>query len=238
MKALICDDEQKIVEQITKLLNIIFALKQISLDITSYNCGNDVINKNDKYDIAFVDIEMPGINGLSTIKHLQKINSNIIIFVVTSFSIYLDDAMDLNVFRYLSKPIDKDRFMKSINIAIDIYKKSTQCIVAETYDECTKIFTKDILYITIDNRKARIVTKNKKLLSKKNFDYWKKQLAEYDYFAQSHYSIIVNLKNVTNFSKTEITLSAGGKEYTHIPISRRFYSSFKEAFYKYIGVTV
>lgn len=238
MKVLICDDEQKIIDEITGLINTMNQLRMLSFELTAYNCGKDVLKNNEKYDIAFVDIEMPGINGLSVTKHLQKINSNVIIFIVTSFHAYLDDAMDLNVFRYLSKPLDKNRFIKSMNIAIDIYQKSTQCIVAETYDECFNIFTKDILYITIENRNASIVTKDKKLLTRKNLDYWKKQLAEYDYFVQSHYSFIVNLKNVTHFSKTDITLSVNGKEYQNIPISRRFYSSFKEAFYKYVGVTV
>lgn len=238
MKVLICDDEQKIIDEVTELLNKIKKLRNLSFELTSHNCGEDVLKDNGKYDIAFVDIEMPGINGLSVSKHLQKTNSNIIIFIVTSFHAYLDDAMDLNVFRYLSKPLDENRFMKSMNIAIDIYHKSTQYIVAETCDECFHIFTKDILYITIENRKSSIITKDQKLVTRKNFDYWKKQLAEYDYFAQPHYSFIVNLKNVTHFSKTNIILSANGKEYQNVPISRRYYSSFKEAFYKYVGVTV
>lgn len=238
MKVLICDDDDKIIDEIISLLNKFNIKRNLLLDIKSYSCGADILKDYEKYDIAFVDIEMPKINGLSVTKHLQKRNSNIIVFIVTSFHTYLDDAMDLNIFRYLSKPLDECRFMKSMNIAVDIYQKSTQSIVAETYDECFNILTKDILYITIQNRKASIVTKDKKILSRNNFNFWKKQLAEYDYFVQPHYSFIVNLKNVTHFNKTEITLSINEKECIKTPISRRFYSSFKEAFYKYVGVTV
>lgn len=54
---------------------------------------------------------MPGVNGLSVTKHLQTLNPNIIVFIVTSFQGYLDDAMDLKVFRFLSKPIDENRFL-------------------------------------------------------------------------------------------------------------------------------
>ena len=238
MKILICDDEKTIISKITELLHEINNQRRLSLIIRSYHCGEDVLKDTEKYDIAFVDIEMQGINGLCVTKHLQKTNPNAIIFIVTSFQTYLDDAMNLNVFRYLSKPIDEDRFIRNTNIAIDVWQKSTQSIIAETNDECFHIFTRDILYIAIENRKACIVTKDRKLLSKENFDYWKKQLAEYDYFVQPHYSFIVNLKNVTHFSKTEITMCASGQEYENIPISRRFYSSFKSAFYQYIGETV
>ena len=115
---------------------------------------------------------------------------------------------------------------------------TTQNIAVETHDKFYNIFTRDILYITIEKRKACVVTKDCKLQTQNNFEFWKKLLDEYDYFAQSHYSYIVNLKNVTNFSKTDITLSANGKNFEHIPISRRFYTSFKDSFQKYIGVTV
>lgn len=238
MKIIICDDDANIIKQITGFLDLITKQKKLKFEITSYICGDDVKKNNEKFDIAFIDIEMPGIGGLSVTKHLQEINPNIIIFIVTSFQSYLDDAMALKVFRFLSKPLDKNRFMKNINMAIDIYQKSTQNIAIETYDEFYNVFTRDILYITIENRKACVITKDRKLKTLNNFDYWKKLMKEYDYFAQSHYSYIVNLKNVTNFTKTEITLSADGKVFEHIPISRRYYSSFKASFQKYIGVTV
>lgn len=150
---------------------------------------------------------MPGVNGLTVTKHLQKINPNIIIFIVTSFQGYLDDAMDLNVFRFLSKPIDENRFFRSMKIALNLYKQSTEKIILDYFDEYHNIFTIDILYLTIENRKTKLVTKTQEFISNKKFDYWKSHLKPYGYFAQSHYSFIVNLKNVTDFNKNEITLS-------------------------------
>lgn len=235
MKVLICDNNVNIVHQIFDYLNNITELRKISFDITSCSCGEDIMYKNEKFDIAFIEIELPSIDGLTVTKHLQTINPNIMIFIVTSTHLYLDDAMNLNVFRYLSKPIDKNRFMKNANTAIDLYQQHTQSIAVETSHELYRLFTKDILYITIEKRKACIITKEGKLRTQNNFDFWKQLTNEYEYLVQSHYSFIVNLKNVISFSKTEITLSADEKNYEHIPISRRFYPSFKESFQGYIG---
>jgi len=235
MKIIICDDDQDIISKIIKLLNTITEKRKLSFEIISFSCGEDAMIDNNKYDVAFVDIEMLGVNGLTVTKHLQNNNPNIIIFIVTSFQAYLDDAMALNIFRYLSKPIDENRFMKNMNIAIDIYHKSTQSIVTETYEECFNLFTRDILYVTIENRKACLVTKNGNLVTKNSFDFWKKKLQDYDYFVQSHYSFIVNLKNVTHFSKSDISISKNSEENITVPVSRRFYSSFKKSFYDYIG---
>lgn len=237
MRVLICDDNPKIITQIKKYLLEISKNSRYKFDYVCFTSGDDILTKQIKTDFAFIDIEMPGVNGLTVTKHLQKINPNIIIFIVTSFQGYLDDAMDLKVFRFLSKPIDENRFFKSMDVALNLYHQSTEKIILDYFDECHNIFTIDILYLTIDNRKTRIITKNGQYISNKKFDYWKKHLKTYDYFAQSHYSFIVNLKNVTDFNKSEITLSFGSEK-VNVPISRSFYSSFKKAFYEYMGGTI
>lgn len=234
---LICDDNPKIITQIKKYLFDISKHTRYKFDCICFMNGDDILTKQIKIDFAFIDIEMPGVNGLTVTKHLQKINPNIIIFIVTSFQGYLDDAMDLNVFRFLSKPIDKSRFFKSMDVALNLYHQSTEIIILDYFDECHNIFTIDILYLTIENRKTKIITKNNEYISNKKFDYWKNHLKSYDYFAQSHYSFIVNLKNVTDFDKNEVTLSFDSKK-VNVPISRSFYASFKKSFYEYMGGTI
>lgn len=237
MKVLICDDNPKIITQIKKYLMEISKQTRYKFDFICFINGNDISTEQIKADFAFIDIEMPGVNGLSVTKHLQTLNPNIIVFIVTSFQGYLDDAMDLNVFRFLSKPIDKNRFFKSMDVALNLYHQSTETIILDYFDECHNIFTIDILYLTIENRKTKIITKNNEYISNKKFDYWKNYLKSYDYFAQSHYSFIVNLKNVTDFDKNEITLSVDSKK-VKVPVSRSFYASFKKSFYEYMGGTI
>ncbi len=237
MKVLVCDDNPNIIKQIKNLLTEITKKTMYKFDVDCFTNGDSILDKQIKVDFAFIDIEMPGVNGLTVTKHLQLINPHIIIFIVTSFNGYLDDAMDLKVFRFLSKPIDKNRFFKSMDVALNLYHQSTETILLDNFDEHYNIFTIDILYLTIENRKTKIITKNGEYISHKRFDYWKKQLQSYDYFAQSHYSFIVNLKNITHFDKNGITLNFNSKT-INVPISRSFYSSFKKSFYEYMGGTI
>ncbi len=237
MKIIICDDNKNVVNQVKKLLRDIMEQSTYSFDFICFDNGEDIVSKNIKADIAFIDIEMSGVNGLAVTKHLQHINPNIIIFIVTSHQGYLDDAMDLKVFRYLSKPIDENRFKKSMETALNLYHQTTETIILDSLGEHHSVFTDDILYLTIDNRKTRIYTKEFNYLLSQKFDYWKMQLKPYDYFVQSHYSYIVNLKNVTDFNKSEITLTNGTKK-LKVPISRGFYPTFKKSFYEYMGGTI
>lgn len=235
MKVLICDDDKLIVDEISKNLNAFTDKHKIAFDIDRFYSGINLLKSNVSYDMAFIDIEMPQVNGLTLSAQLKKLNSNIIIFIITSYDAYLDDAMDLDVFRYLSKPIDNDRFFRALNVAINYYHSNTQIITLEYYDECYSVFTRDIMYITIENRKAVIITRQKKYYTNQKLSYWKEKLKGYDYFAQPHYSYLVNLRYVSDFNKTQLNIKMDLKNKT-LPISQRYYSSFKKAYFTYIGV--
>lgn len=237
MKILICDDNQNIVNRIKDLLTNISKEFSLNFEYLCFNRGDEVLKGNPKVDFAFIDIEMPGVNGLIVTKHLQILNPNAIIFIVTSHQVYLDEAMDLKVFRFLSKPIDENRIRKSMQTALNLYSQSTEKIALDYFDEHYTIFTTDILYLTIEKRKTRIYTKTGNYLSNKKFDYWKENLKQHSYFAQSHYSFIVNLKNVTDFNKNEVTIT-NNSEKIKVPISRAYYLTFKKSFYGYMGSTI
>lgn len=237
LKVLICDDDKSIVDEIKNNLNTFSNKHKIVFNIDSFYNGIALLKSHISYDMAFIDIEMPQVNGLTLSAQLKKINSNIIIFIITSYDAYLDDAMDLDVFRYLSKPIDNDRFFRALNTAINYYHSNTQIITLEYYDEYYSVFTSDIVYITIEERKAVIITRTrqKKYYTNKKLSYWKEKLKDYDYFAQPHYSYLVNLRYVSDFNKTELNINVDLKSET-LPISQRNYSNFKKAYFAYIGV--
>ena len=235
MNVLICDDDLKIVQQIKNFLLKLSKQSTYNFDITCFSNGDSILDKQIKTDFAFIDIEMPLVNGLTLSAQLKRVNSNIIIFIITSHDAYLDDAMDLDVFRYLSKPIDNDRFFRALNTAINYYHSNTQIITLEYYDEYYSVFTSDIVYITIEERKAVIITRQKKHYTNKKLSYWKEKLKDYDYFAQPHYSYLVNLRYVSDFNKTQLNIKVDLKTET-LPISQRNYSNFKKAYFAYIGV--
>ena len=94
MKVLICDDDKCIVDEIKNNLNTFSDKHRIVFDIDLFYNGVELLNSNISYDMAFIDIEMPLVNGLTLSAQLKKVNSNIIIFIITSHDAYLDDAMD------------------------------------------------------------------------------------------------------------------------------------------------
>ena len=129
MRILICDDDPLAIEQIHKNLKSFFTYKHIKCpEVISYSCGEDLLSDTGNKDIVFLDIEMPGMNGIYVGNELKKSNPAVIIFIVTSYSEYLDEAMRFHVFRYLSKPLEQQRFFRNMQDAVNLYHTSTLLI--------------------------------------------------------------------------------------------------------------
>lgn len=99
MRILICDDDVMIQRELTKYLSEYFHRHNLRLpDICCFHTGHDLLLDSGNKDIVFLDVEMPGLSGISVGTSLKKSNPDVIIFIVTSYSEYLDDAMRFHVF--------------------------------------------------------------------------------------------------------------------------------------------
>ena len=65
-------------------------------------------------DVAFLDIQMPGLNGLEVAAQLEPATAPLIVFV-TAYDEHAVKAFDLNAVDYLLKPYDKERLLKSLS---------------------------------------------------------------------------------------------------------------------------
>ena len=66
------------------------------------------------YNIAFLEIEIGNVSGLDIAKALKEKNKNIIIFFVTEYEKYIDDAMDLFALRFIKSLLPKAEYIKGL----------------------------------------------------------------------------------------------------------------------------
>ena len=238
MRILICDNELNEVKNVEKLVSSYSKTNSIDVEITCSDSSISTYNDKQAYDIAFIDIDMPEVNGLELSEKLQKINPDILIVILTSFPNYLDDAMKIHVFRYLSKPLDENRFKNCLCDAISEYHFKCKTITISSDDEVYAIKTKDILYIENLKNGSIIHTKKDDIHSSKKPIELFNIINQPECFVYSHNSIIVNLQNVIKFDKTSVFLRKNPNESVWTYISQRKYPSFKKAFYNFMGGTL
>ena len=116
------------------------------------------------------------------------------------FSI-LDEAMRFHVFRYLSKPLDKQRIFRNLQDAITLYNTSITKVSIETKDGMFVVLSTDIFFIEAHNHKTIVHTSEGDYLSVHNINYWLNKL-HIPCFFQSHRSFIVNLDHVSSFDRS------------------------------------
>ena len=230
MRILICDDDPLAIEQIHKNLKSFFTYKHIKCpEVISYSCGEDLLNDTGNKDIVFLDIEMPGMNGIYVGNELKKSNPAVINFIVTSYSEYLDEAMRFHVFRYLSKPLEQQRFFRNMQDAVNLYHTSTLLIPVETKNGVHAISATDIIVVEAAERKVMVYTVQKSYESVRNMAYWLDTLPKSCFF-QTHRSFIINLGHITDFDHTLIHLTNQLTAY----LTRRKYRTFKDAYLLYL----
>ena len=127
MRIVFCDDDPLILQQLQVYVKEFFiGLGGPEPEYTVYRSGDELICQGSQFDIAFLDVEMPGASGIHAGAKLKEKNPRIKILIVTAYPDYLDEAMRFQVFRYFSKPIDKTRLFRNLKDAVYSYNMETR----------------------------------------------------------------------------------------------------------------
>ena len=118
-KIMLADDEGIVIDSLKFIIEKEFGSK---CDIRTAKTGRQVIELAEEYqpDIAFMDIQMPGINGIEAMREIRKTNSHIVFIVMTAYDKfdYAKEAISLGVLDYLNKPVSRDGIINILNKAM------------------------------------------------------------------------------------------------------------------------
>lgn len=155
MNILIVDDEPFQREELKEALDRI-AGKNVCFFADSYDSAMKVVSKN-RFDIAFLDIQMPGKNGLSLAQSIKKESPRTNIVIVTAYSQYALEALKLFVSGYLLKPvIDSDLQEVLSNLRNPVTPDTAQ---KKVFVKCFGLFD-----VFIDNKPMKFKRKKEKEL--------------------------------------------------------------------------
>lgn len=229
LKIVICDDDSKCINDILEHLNYFSIKNGIDFEQFVFSSSEDVINSNNNFDIAILDVEMKEINGIKLGDYLRQTNPHIILIFITAHKKYLDDALNLNAVRFFEKPIDSQRFYRGLKDSIERIDKSSVQFYLKDKKTIERINAQDIIFIEIENRRTRITTIKKVYHSSHHINFWKDTLNS-SIFVSPHKSYIVNLNYITKYERDTITLNRTYK----ISIARNKQTSFYKCFMRFL----
>jgi len=148
-------------------------------------------------DLIFLDINLPGMSGISFLRTLVKPP---LIIITTAYSQYAVEGFDLEVVDYLLKPFSFERFYKSVNKAKErLIPKSgntmNRKITVKADKRIYQIDLDNLLYVEACGDYTTVCCTDKKLITHETLKSWEEKLKDYS-FQKIHRSIIINLQKI------------------------------------------
>lgn len=228
MNIAICDDESEWRYALINLLRKYGGEKHIDMITTEFSNGLKIISCEKNFDIVFMDYQMNEINGIETARKIHTINSDCIIIFVSAFPQVALDTFEVGTFRFLSKPINKQKLFK----ALDDYRSSINSdnfLMFNSHDGNIKIKTSEIIYIEADKRHSIIHTDEGSYRVLTNIKTVENKLPKEKFF-RCHKSYIASFYHIKSHDSNFILFYDGSKIY----ISRNYLTSFRTALQEYI----
>ncbi len=230
MRILICDDEECYIQPLRKCLELYMAEHSIPFDITELSQPQVVLTSKEAFDIAFLDIQMEGVDGLTLAKELRRRNRKTALFFITNYESYQDSAMDIQALRYFTKPFDQNRLTSGLDKALEYIDGAYVDVFLYSDGVQQRILVDDILYLTLEGRKVAIQTDKNRFLVTGKLEDWLERFP-HTFFRQPHKSFLVNLHHVDWYSYSELQMSDG----IRIPIAPKKQPEFRRIWFEYIG---
>lgn len=228
MRIAVCDDEPQYRQQAVQAIHECTRSLDILTDV--FENGNDFLQsfRKNPYDLVFLDIEMPEIDGISLARKLRELSRDVPIVFLTSHIEYALEGYEVNALRYLTKPIQSEKLHELLGYVMErMQEQRTLWLKTDMGEE--RVLVKDILYLEAQNQNILIRTAKWDYLVRYNLGEYEKELSE-DGFFRIHRGYLVSLRHVKSLGKHELTLSNS----TVLPVSRTKEKSLKEALFQYI----
>jgi len=225
------DDEPLALELLKKYLAKIYFLELKGVFTDPFEAKKLLETAN--IDIIFLDIQMPDINGIEFSKIINKKNSAVIF--TTAFSEYAVEGFNVDAIDYLLKPIEYDRFLKSVYKAKEYIDYITNQEIQDGYIfvksdyQMAKINLKEILFIEGLDDYIKIYLPQKSILTLMTLKTITQKLPAKE-FVRIHRSYIVPISKIENISKSKVKI--GDKE---IPIGISYSEGFFAVMDKKMG---
>lgn len=229
MKLLICDDEKRYLDMLAIQVREYMSQRGIPCEITATVDPVNIWESGESFDLAFLDIQMEGVDGIALAKELRRRNGRVALFFVTNFDIYQDEAMDLQAFRFFEKPFDVTRLHAGLDKAMEYIDGAYVDIFLTGEGEQQRVPVDDILYLTREDRKPLLVTWIKKYRPSQSYDELCGLLPTL-FFYPVHKSFYVNLHHVERYAYSELYMTDG----TRVPVAPRRQTAFRKFWFEYL----
>lgn len=234
IKIAFCDDDMEVLHQMNELLDRYRVERNEDITYAAFQSPFELlteIEKGIRPDILFLDVVMPGQNGMDVAKEIRQYDTNMKIIFLTSSPEFAVESYSVGAYFYQLKPIWEGSFFRLMDAVLaECEKKKKNSLILRSKDGITRIDLQQLEYCEVLGRKLLFHLENGAVLeSAGSLDDLAGQLMQYSNFFRPHRSFLVNMEYIQNISSRSIKMVNDAE----IPIPHGKCSEIKNIYMEY-----
>lgn len=234
IKIAFCDDDMEVLHQMNELLDRYRVERNEDITYAAFQSPFELlteIEKGIRPDILFLDVVMPGQNGMDVAKEIRQYDTNMKIIFLTSSPEFAVESYSVGAYFYQLKPIWEESFFRLMDAVLaECEKKKKNSLILRSKDGITRIDLQQLEYCEVLGRKLLFHLEDGAVLeSAGSLDDLAGQLMQHSNFFRPHRSFLVNMEYIQNISSRSIKMVNDAE----IPIPHGKCSEIKNTYMEY-----
>lgn len=230
LRIAICDDDPAQVEYLTALAGRWADERGHPLCLRPYTTAEAFFfawESGAIFDILLLDIQMPGMDGVTLARRLRQRDGQLVIIFITAFSDHMDQGYDVGALHYLLKPVHEKKLAGTLDRALEALTRRRRTVVLELDGALEQIPVDEILYLEALSHTVMLYTNRKSYTLRQPMRQLETDLGEG--FFRCHRSYLVSLRHVRRITRDTVLLENGQA----LPLSRKRHEAANRALMAY-----
>lgn len=224
LRIAVCDDDRRFTGELEEMIRREAAETGTAADTEAYSDGGTLVadmEKGYRYDLIFLDIEMERVDGINAARQIRRMDRSALLIYVSGYEQYLKELFEVEPFRFLSKPVDGEKFRRYFRDACARIGETEEYYSFSFNKRIGKVAVRDIVYFESRGRVVHVFLSDG---AEERF-YGRlgdveKELSEGRHeFLRIHQSYLVNYSYIERMSFSEAVVAMGGGKEKSLRIS-------------------
>lgn len=214
IRTAIIEDSEEDANTLYSTLEQYFKNTRYSVKTTVFSSGRDFLNAFQAgYDLVFMDIEMPELDGMAAAKALRETDKRVGLIFVTNMPQYAIKGYEVSALDYLIKPVSLTQLSRTLDRVLSSHSfrhKEPFIMIPDSTKGVRKLLCRDIVYIIKEGNYLVFYTQTETIKVRGTMRDLEKSLAG-ETIMKCANGCMVNVRHIMKMVKNEISIDIGGK---------------------------